>query len=574
MSGARTESDRVGHWIRASLYGSASTSWQALAWFAPLGVLAVMLTVPTDGGRAVSDPIWWSIAVAGQVVLSVIVLGLAWLVRGIESGWARVAILAFAGAARGAFISLAIDSADLTTATAASPVLRALNSAVVCALALGAIGLLLQGTADYRESYRLLLDQAVSVRRSALADSGAMDPEVLAHWEQARSVVRSATSGARARLAPEDVPPEDLAAAAAVIADAVSTRVRPMSHGLWFGSSDAPPRLRLMSLIRACLAPWRPPIGDTMAILAVISLIGSVQRAGVTVGLIFSALSLLLVWVILVLSHRLAHRHPHLPIGVATLIAMPVIVFAASVALGQGVFRLPPDLTGAAFGSLTASIVLLGVLVLRRMHLERGLLLDTMIGQIDDEFVNARARRRQVEDYDAAIGEYLHHAVQSELAAVALQLGEAARSADEATRRTRQADARRRLEQLDSLAPPWQTPVTPYAHIDEIAMSWRGMAEVQVDLPDESAARPEQWRLASLAIEEAVANAVRGGGARQITVLGRSEGDALHITITDDGRWEGAAGAGLGTAWLDRHLPGTWARDSDATGTRLTLRIP
>ena len=563
-----------GRWIRASLFGTASTSWQALAWFAPLGIGTVLVTMPADGGRAIADPMWWSVAISGQALLSAVVLVVARASRRWASGWTRVATLALGGAVRGAFVALAVNSAGLATAGTVNPLLRAVNSAGVTTLALGAIGLLLQGTRDYRQAYVILLDEAIAMRRRALDALGEIDPEAVARWHAARSTVLAATARARARLAETDLPPQDLAATAAVIAEAVTSQIRPMSHGLWFGTGEAPPRLRLRALVGASLHPWRLPMGDLMAILAVISVIGSVLRAGPLVGLGYAAVSLLLVWGLITVSERLAAVHPTAPVGVITLIAMPVIVFTATIAVGQGVLRLAPDLPGAAFGALTASIVVIGVLVLRRMQLERQVLLDTLIEQIDDDFLGLQARRARLQAQSSALGAFLHHSVQSELAAAALQLDEAARSPVEDVRREGQAAVLERLARLEDLTPPWAATTSPYDHIGDVATSWRGMAEVHVHLPPQSSASSERWQLAALAIEEAVANAVRAGGARTVRIEGRIEAETLLIVISDDGQGVRIGAApGLGSAWLDRHLPGAWSREQGVEGTVLTLRI-
>lgn len=579
--------------ITSSLFGSATVSWQALAWFAPIGVLVVMLTIPTDGGLAFASAAWWSTAIAAQAIFTAIVLGLGWSTRAINRGWVRVAILLLAGGARGAFIGWTIGSFDLTTTVSSNIALRTLNSALVCALWVGAIGLLLQNTRDYREVYRRLVREAVVIHRAALEGAEPIDPVVIAHWQEVRLTLAVTAATAQTQLHQDRALPEDLALAAEVIASAVEQHVRPVSHGLWFGTTDEPPRLRFGALILECLRPWQLPLGQIMTIMLVVSAIGSTLRAGLFIGLLYALSTVCFAWLMLAGSLVLADRLPRhrRAVGIATLIGMPIAMFVASVAIGQGLMHLDPDLIGAAFGAVTSSVVVLGVLALHRMTMEQQLLLESLAVTIDQDALLALARRERIAAGDAAIGAYVHHSVQSELVAVAMRLGEAARDEDEERRSIVQVDARDRLHRLGALAAPWEQVQSPYAHLGEIAAAWAGIATIELALPPESDARGDQWQLAAAAIEEAVANAVRSGHAHVIRVEGEVVDGVLMIAVTDDGNGNGngngvtsadvrdgvanaaGPGTGLGTAWLERHLDGNWSRVQNDHGMTLRLSI-
>jgi two-component sensor histidine kinase len=133
--------------------------------------------------------------------------------------------------------------------------------------------------------------------------------------------------------------------------------------------------------------------------------------------------------------------------------------------------------------------------------------------------------------------------------------------------------AHQRLRSLETIAPPWASRSTGREHIAEVALAWQGIADVSFDLAPEGSTRPEQWSLAALVVEEAVAGAVRGG-AHTIEVHASVDGNDLHLSVVDDGRGLPAeVSPGLGTAWLDHYCPGAWSRSNLPQGARLDVRI-
>ncbi|MGI9186191.1 MAG: hypothetical protein ACR2J9_01495, partial [Gaiellales bacterium] len=100
---------------------------------------------------------------------------------------------------------------------------------------------------------------------------------------------------------------------------------------------------------------------------------------------------------------------------------------------------------------------------------------------------------------------FMHHSVQSELAALAMQLQEAALTDEADTMRGVGASVLTRLgaiQQLDVSAPPWLEQSDGYERLAEVVGAWTGILEVQVELPEAHACASHQWRVATQEIEE------------------------------------------------------------------------
>ena len=562
----------------AAFFGPSITSGRGLIWFFPIGTLLIIITVPRDGRIGLTDVRWWVAAIAAQAALTATILGLARLssiTRGLlSSSSARAGIVLAGGAIRGAVLALVISWLALPQAPQASVFLRCANSALICCLWLGFIGLLIQAGRDYRAQYRTLLARAVALHRAEIDTTVDVENETLAAWSGVQQTMREASKQLRLQLGNDDDAPSgaDLAAAAAVVSQAVSQQVRPTSHGLWFTQSEAPPRLRAGALIWDCLSDWRLPMRDIALILCAVAFVGSIIRAGLVTGIGFATLYVVISLALLWLSNLLARRIPGPAVGITTILLLPWILLALAIWIGQGILHVTADNGGAAVAAGATSIVAFGVLLLSRVAGERRELLQALQARIDESAVILLARREARRDSERELGVFLHHSIQSELSALALQLGEAATSSDANHRSAARSDALDRILRIQEAAPPWSASPGGLERIAEIITSWEGIARIDVSLPASAAGGSRQWKLVAQAIEESIANAVRGGRADHITVTVRSEGDSLTLEVCDNGTVampDDVHLSGLGTAWLHSVAPGQWSRERVPGGSVL-----
>lgn len=558
----------IRRWL-ARAFGPASVSAPAMALVAPLGIVLGA----TIGLRDIATtPQVWAWSALGQGVFTVVALSLPRVLR-TRQPLARAACVAFAGALRGAILTLGLVSLDLVAPTAGEFVLRTLHSAVACVLWVGFCGVLLQGGRDFRTSYRLLVAESMTLQSAA--SNGAMPPGVLLRWTEISRTLAQTSQRAQALISSPHPSREDLRAAADVIHAALEDDLRPESRTIWRSSTLDPPRLRWKELLLATLTPWNPPIGLIIAVYGALLTFGSVARLGYGLGLGFAALLLLETWALLVLSRAVARRAPEhqVAVGLATLLLMPVVVFAVSTFIGQVLINAPLDRGGIALAALSGALCSWTVSIYQRLSHERQILLDSLRARIDAQALSIVGDRRHYALLQAELGAFVHHSLSSEMTALHVHLSQAADTSDQEIRDAARMTAHQRLKDLETIAPPWASRSTGREHIAEVALAWQGIADVSVDLAPEGATRSEQWSLAALVVEEAVAASVRGG-ARNIVVRASVDGAALDLSVVDDGRGIPAeASPGLGTAWLDHYCPGAWSRNNLPQGARLNVRI-
>ena len=565
-------------WRLSGLFGPATWSLEALAYFTPIGLLLVLLTIPEDVRVGVTSPAWWAIALASQAAfLSVVALGGLLFRRVAErrrASFIRLSVILVAGASRGLLVGLAIDALDPPDAPSNPLVLRCVISAAACALGMLLIGLLLQARRDYADDYRVLLERAVAVQRAQMDEDSGIAPEVLEQWSAIQHTVRTASQRMHASFDSSDAVPSgaNLAAASAVVAETVAQGIRPVSHSLWFAGSSRVPRLRTGALILDSLSDWSLPLGEIAIVLGVIAGVGAVCRAGLVVGVGFTLFLVASTFLILFASTKIASRIPGPAVGIGTLLLMPGLLLVIAVAIGQHAFHVTADNGGAAIAALGASVVTFEVLLLHRASGERRSLLEALQARIDHGVVVLRARQDARRESEKVLGAYVHHTIQSELSAIGIALERAAHADDAGDRVAARSTALRRISHMENAPAPWTVVRSGREHIDDVIRSWEGIATIAVGLPPAERCRPDQWKLASQAIEESIANSVRAGGASLVTISGSAIEGVLRLEIVDNGTASKAASvSGLGSAWLDHNAPGAWSFQQGDFGAYLRV---
>ena len=562
-------------WFMRSVFTTAALSNTALLIWAPFPILSTVIVLPF--GLTGSDPRSWLIVVAAQVLFSALVIAGRWIAAPLGRNHPRtvvVIVIVIAGAVRGAGVLLAAAAVTATDPTSAELGMRALTSAVIAVPALGLAGVIVQFNRDYRHDFEQLRNRAMRLEQEVTSPTQSLSDATIASWVGVRRSLQSTALAARRTLADDDISPQSLNSAADVIAEALTQQVRPISHGLWSGPSDEPPRLRARLVAWDALRPWQPPIATIIVLFAVTTAIGAINRAGFTTGIIFATYTTAVMALALLVSAAFGRRYPAQRIvGIVTLVAVPIVIVASTIIIGQGIVGAEPDIAGRIIVSASSCIVIGGGVFLRRVTIERDALLDALQARIEAQAVDVLAKRAEADTWSRSLGTFVHHSVQSELTALRMQLMEAAVIDDETQRAATRADALARFDRLLALQPPWVQQRPGRTVVADVAQAWAGIAEITVTATDTGT--DDQWAIAGHVVEEGVANAVRAGGARQVRVdIAAGREDSLVITIEDDGRGiSDSINPGLGTWWLDQIAPGAWQRQSAPTGTQLVVRI-
>ena len=567
------------HALTGRLLSSLALSNTALILSVLIGAVGVVAFVPEQGTALRDWRTWLLVAIVAEVAFTAVLVALR--ARGARSGPARVAIaLLAAGAARGMAIAFGGHAAGLHTIAAGDVVGRAANSAIFCLLGGALIGATLAWRQDFREQYRVLVDRALLIERAGRED-GIVDREVLAAWASIKAELDGTIRRASTILA-GTVSAQGLNEAVALLTSAIDAQLRPASRAMWEGAMPDHPPLSMRSLFLTALEAWQLPLRTILAFFGVLVGIGSIVRVGAVPGLWFTLLYLAVTGAVLgcsVLATRIRPARTTL-IASCTLVALPALLLASTVLIADPFLGLAVDRLSEVIVAIQAPITTVLIAMAVEAGRQRQRILDSLQARIDADALGLLGQAGGAHDDAQRLSVFMHHSVQSELAALAMQLHEAALTDEPGTMRNVSTSVLMRLgaiEHLDAAAPPWLEQSIGYERIEEIIGAWTGILDVQVSLPDAHACRRHQWLAATQVIAEGLANAARHGDASRVVIVGRVDAGHLTLSIEDDGsrvRETGAPDAtGIGMQWLDRIAPGDWTLRHSSVGSTLVVTI-
>ena len=548
----------------------------ALAWATAIGGFSSVVLVP---GPAGIGSISWQWVVAVLLSQS----GFALAVIGARSAFPRpsaltvLVVLALSGAFRGAVLETGAWLLGVPGISVTDLVGRALNSALISTVGLALIGATLKWRADYRAQYRLLRDRAILLGSAAQQDV-AIEPSVLEAWTVMKRDLDIALQSASSRLA-SGATRQDLEAAATLLTGAIDFNLRPAARAMWQETVPEHQPIRLGTLFYDTIAHWSPPLREILGFYLVVVGIGSLVRSGIVYGGAYTLRYVIVTGLTLWATTMLARAFPRRAavIAIATLVLLPPIILLGDHWIGSVLLGLPVDPAGQIVVALQTPFTTVCIAMAVGAVRDREQVLMMLQARIDSEVALLNEREGRSRRDSQRLSLFVHHSVQSELSAIAMQATEAAATNDLATMEVARHQAHTRIVQLAALdphAPPWTNLIRGQERIDQVVQAWTGILDIDVDLPDESACRPDQWDVAARVIEEALANAVRHAGAGRVEIVGRREADCLALSITDDGTGRAPQEtAGMGTRWLDRAVPGEWSFAHGVRGSHLTLRI-
>jgi len=546
-------------WARAT--GPNLLGLPVVAIYAVIGIIPIVATHPAGDIEARERLLWLAVAVIAQMGLCAVALIGGRLIGHRESrraSIARIGIVLIGGAVRGLIVQVSTDSLGLDDPASLIP--RMLNSATTVLLWMAVIAILVDGQREFRRLYREAFDRdiAIAARSVDPDDPDDVVESIDEHLRRMSQSVRQRIDDIRVDSPHVDSSAVVVQQAADAIRDLVNTQLRPLSHRLWFGDAGQPPRVRFGPVASEAIsrAPILTPV--VLAILTIGMIIGSAVRYGPTVAAVSGAV-LIAVTVAYVALSRLKVARTHARLW--NLITVPVFSVVAALMATQA----SAVLFDSGSDAPTIITIILGIptfgMIVAMAHVttdDRQSLLEAMA---DPRAVREAVRRVR----EREVATYVHNHVKSQLTASALRMREAARTDD--SEGVRAAP--------DAIMLGRQSPTE---RLVEVTEAWQGIADVDVDLPD---GLPDQvMLLVADILAEAIANAVRAGGASQIRVDGHADGDAFVLVIADNGGpYRNSAlptrgSPGMGSAWLDSLVPDLWERELTEQGATLRVVLP
>jgi signal transduction histidine kinase len=482
-----------------------------------------------------------------------------------------------AGAIRGFVLEVGAGLLGVSGISTSDVVSRTLNSAVISVIGVALIGATLAWRADFRAQYRLLRDRAILIGTAA-HEGEDVEPSVLEAWTAMKRDLDTALQAANSRL-DDGASQRDMQEAAALLTNAIDVNLRPAARAMWQETLPADEPIRLGSLLVDTIERWRLPIRETLGFFLVVVGIGSVVRSGLVEGGAYTVRYLIVTGLMLWASTSLARANPRRApvIAVVTLVLLPPVILLVDHWVGQVLLGLPEDPAGQFIVALQTPITTVFIAMAFEAFREREQVLMALQARIDDEVALLRQQGGRSHRDAQRLSAFVHHSVQSELSAIAMQASEAAATNDIATMEVVRHQTRARLDQLEALdahSPPWARPERGRDRIDTVVRAWTGILEIEVDLPEESACRDDQWQLAARVIEEGLANSARHSDAGRVVLVARCESNCLVLRVSDDGSSSPHHSTpGMGAQWLDRVAPGEWSLRQTQQGAVLLVRI-
>lgn len=396
----------------------------------------------------------------------------------------------------------------------------------------------------FRDSYR----RKFSERAADLAARSQLSPSEIAASIDSLDSIRSLQANLKQisqTTEPSKVSNSQLIAASQKIRDAVETSLRPLSHRIWFESSEAQPKFKLIEVLKEALVKlqinWYPT-----------SLI-------ISACFFFGALSL---YDLLPLATRI------FVFGVTLAILLKILEifgkhFSGSLVKGA-LILLTISFVSNFSGEVISSLIFFGQLFSNEPLLSIAGLISTA-GILWVESVFSQLRRdwdivnTAIDDSGHLFGAtilqskfagYLHNNLQSRLNGIALALERVG------TNDKSQVDEileRLRTIGHSSIGQDFMTGKhDPISAIHQIAVSWRGIAEVRLSIPESLQGDPRLEIVAEL-IQEAVSNAVRHSGASVIEISVNAEVDCLRVEIAHASNKDKSSKGSLGQMWLEHY---------------------
>lgn len=491
------------------------------------------------------------------------------------NGTVRAAGIVVAGGLRGFLVSLALFQ-GVGEFSVGQGITQVFASIAFTSLWLLAAGYVVQGTRDYRATFAERFEQAVA--------AGARTSQSSTSWAEARNLASTESALAQSKLDNAVVglgngfDPElarNMLTIAGEIHVAALDRVRPVSHRMWDQASHRPPSLRVRTVIHRALTIWQAPIPLAAISASLVTGFGATVSRDFPVGLFTGVIVALVAAVLLFLRQWIQQRDRPPGVGAMLLLmAIAPVTFVVLEVSGRAI-GLPSDVPGVIVVSVASLTLCFVIIALTGINQHRTALIAEMDYLLTSGFWQAQIGRNIEGRHANEAATYLHHRVQSQLLAVALQLEMAAQSND-------QSELIATINKARSILTDSNEDIHPkgslHDSVQQIPNEWDGICTVDLHLPQENEIPANSWNLIDMLLRELVANAVRSGRATQVEIGIRlhesHQSTRIGVTIDDNGTGPTHAQPGLGTTWMDTIAMNVRTGQSPLGGMAISLQLP
>ena len=361
----------------------------------------------------------------------------------------------------------------------------------------------------------------------------------------------------------------------------VHEHIRPLSKSKWKDGEVKWLKLGFFHVLRRTMTLSPIPIFEIYLLTLPLALVNQISRYNFSTLVITQS-----IWLVVLLflvkfikflfpSHKDNFFRQNLALVFsASLIVAPVIYFTNGL--------IPADLINSQntifshiYASLMIAVILCASTLLVSLNIDQEKALSFLENQLDRNELTSHLESRVQSIRDSDYSKYLHNEVQSQLLACKLLLLKSAESDSQMFPPVVLTQIISRLEKIKQV-PLREIGLTPSERMKELVHSWRGIAEIHLELPerfDEIASNSVE--ICQL-MEEAVINSIRHGQAKMVEISISFLDDQIIGVIFDDGVFvETKNGGGLGTILFDTFTK-HWEIKSEGEGTtlRFSLEMP
>lgn len=361
----------------------------------------------------------------------------------------------------------------------------------------------------------------------------------------------------------------------------VHEHIRPLSKSKWKAGEVKWVKLGFFHVLRRTMTLSPIPIFEIYLLTLPLALINQISRYNFSTLVMTQCIWLVVLLFVVTFIKFLfpSHKDNFFRQNVAlvfsvSLIVVPVIYFTNGL--------IPADLINSQntifrylYISLMIAIIACASTLLISLNIDQEKALSFLENQLDGNKLTSHLESRVQSIRDSDYSKYLHNEVQSQLLACKLLLLKSAEPDSQMFPPVVLTQIISRLEKIKQV-PLRQIRLTPSERMKELVHSWRGIAEIHLELPerfDEIAANSVE--ICQL-MEEAVINSIRHGQAKMVKISVSFLDDQIIGVIFDDGIFvETKNGGGLGTILFDTFTK-HWEINSEGGGTtlRFSLEMP
>lgn len=484
-------------------------------------------------------------------------------ITSINFGLLGVFTLLLTGVIRGLLLTYVFDLMGYEDPI--SLVERVLTSIFNVFVWLGFSSLVIENHRRFIRRYRAMLTQILVLK---LRNSSGLEPGyayIESHILQMQTRLKGSIAEIRSAT--------DISSAETALAEKfrkeIDDELKPLNQRLWVKSAYSPPSLRFKEVLTTACRELNFNFHLTAWIFSGILVLNTIVLIGPAESLSYGCLSYISFYSFNSLRIRLVQKF-------SEKLVMLNAIFLSLIGFCVGLFSTAIlDLLGFSHSYSAALLIapILPVLIITVSFIQLALSdRETLIE------ILSRQSRNLNEDYLERLNRgnaasYLHNSLQSELSSLAIQLDSVSRNPDPLRSeivsqkidsflsRSLRDDFRDFLETLD-------------LRLKRIVESWEGIAKIELNLDPLVLEDPSRASLVVQLIQESIANAIRSGHANEIEIKGAFVGDAIKITVTDNGRAPiETSKRGVGSEWIDSIAVSEWTLKRSEMGSVLTVEL-